>query len=352
MTNLTLEWTFEHDLCDFKPNQKVKLSRELIEKDYFLICQSQQEKSTPGIKMNEIILPNNGNEYGIEIDGFANNKKSFLWVANEDGKRLITEYFFLPELMGTGKKIKPTCASFRLQGTDPNQEFATISIGILIGGVNPTLNDIFFIRKMRLFEKPLSLNKSLPISQPVHITAKYSTKSQLADNLQQPRRDDGSRMEIGEYALISFSSEEDKDGTHGDLYIAVRKGSEIQLKYLSNLSGSQNLLTKPFTLRKGQIIPIYDESVNAAEDLGNDFYKKSANTAKSDFLSSGDGQIYLYFDKRGYVRWTHSKAQEKSSIEDDGVCLEVDQSSEAFLRLKSLMQECYLDGTGSQEDSE
>ena len=90
---VSLEWTFEKDFAKFVHNQNVKLSREQIENDHYLICQSQQTRSTPGIKITDIILPNNGQEYTVEIDGFANNKKAFIWVIDESRslERILTK---------------------------------------------------------------------------------------------------------------------------------------------------------------------------------------------------------------------------------------------------------------------
>ena len=89
-----MEWTFDKDNNGFIANQLVKINKQFLNRDHFLVCQSMQSKSTPGIRQSDIVLPSG--RYYMEVDGFANNKKSFLWIIDSRGLKLTNGYTCLP----------------------------------------------------------------------------------------------------------------------------------------------------------------------------------------------------------------------------------------------------------------
>jgi hypothetical protein len=314
--SLYLEWLFDRDFNGIVANQRVRLSRERIEKDHYVICQSAQTKSTPGAKIANIKLPvSNSNEveYCLEVDGFANNNHSFLWVIDANKKRLIEEYITLPELVASSQRIDSTKAKFKIKGC--YNDFAQVSIGVLFGGAQPNVNDIFFIKRMKLYESGAQPQKKK--SDGVNITRIY-------DNINieevDPKRDNGTLMEEGEYALIKHEG----SGDHGRLYVAYREpdfNNKMTLKYVCNITSKDNILTRSLFLEEDQIIPIYDDQWKAYADVkdkevSKQFYKADGTTKKMDGVSKKDGKVYLYFDKEGYIRWMNSRKMKQTAGEE------------------------------------
>jgi len=310
---VALEWSFEKDLCGFTKNQKVRITREKIESDYYLICQSQQTKSTPGIKLMDIILPNDEQEFSIEIDGFANNRKSFIWAINEQNQRLIRSYVFLPELLGSEHHTEPIKATFKLNDINKEKKFCKLTIGVLIGGSSPSTNDIFFLKSIKLYNNTIDNQK--PEAEPtnsIQITRVYNSHDELDLDLPNPNRDNNTEMCPGEYALIKSSSD---SSDHGKMYVAYADpdlSSAINLKYVCNITGPDNIFTKSFALEENQIIPIYDEDWKAFEDIKNpekvdEFYFKDGDNNRTSAITNKDGQTFIYFDKQGYIRWLNSE---------------------------------------------
>lgn len=348
---MLLEWTFDKGTAGFVANQKVKISREIMDKDYFLVCQSCQTASTPGIRLTDVVLPVSSNEYCMEVDGFANNTKSFLWVKSEDGYRLIQPYVCLPELT---KKIKPTIAPFRIskgimdKETGQLKKHQNITIGVLIGGdVQPTINDMFFVRKIKIYERPLSLNHT--VLEAPQITRIYLSQKQLEEEVP-PKRDNGTLMDPGEYALIKCTDittnpadkiDSDVGESNGRLYISYmdydnginknhgdsigalnssqaplsgaavtwtrENGGVVRLRYLCNILEKENIFTQAMQIMNDKIIPIYNDSIKANIDSKNpkSFYDLNGNTQRIDSIKKGE-TICLYLDENGYVRWTRS----------------------------------------------
>jgi hypothetical protein len=299
-----LEWTFSIDNAGFIENQKVKLHRErLVDNSYYLICQSKQKTSTPGIKLSDIILPNDGYEYCMEVEGFANNKKTFLWIADGKNVRLFKNYVYLPELIGQDHKPSAVKLYFKQNNANKESKFTNISIGILIS--NSITNDIFFIKSVKLYQ--CLIDNPLPNPQLVKITRVYDSILSLNENQVNPIRDNNTPMEAGEYALLN-SDHEGSD--HGNLYIAYidknQTESQISLKYISNIkSGSNGSILQMLKIAPNQIIPIYDDPSEAKKDLaihGNKFYDKTIETSRIGQITSDD-KPYMYFDSKGYVRW-------------------------------------------------
>jgi len=320
-----LEWTFEKDNAGFVPNQKVKISREVIDREHFLVCQSSQIASTPGIRLTDIVLPVTSNEYCMEVEGFANNKKSFLWIKGEKGNRLIQPYAYLPELT---KKNKITVAPFKLWAPKAGGN-QNITIGILIGGdEQPNTNDMFFIKKIRIYERSLSQNHtSLEVPQ---ITRIYSSRTEI-DAEQVPKRDNGTAMNTGEYAIIKCVNNETDNGclfvAHSDP--SKETNGKIRLRYLCNaLESNQSVLTQCVLtqviqlLNEDKVIPIYDSSdalkANADSHSPDTFYSPYASTGRIDEIAKGD-RILLYLDNEGYVRWTRDSQLIRPKIELDNI---------------------------------
>ena len=308
MSNISpLEWTFSMDNAGFMENQKVKLHRErLVDQCYYLICQSKQKTSTPGIKLSDTILPNDGYEYCMEVEGFANNKRSFLWVADQKNIRLFKNYVYLPELLGQEHKPPPVKLYFKQNNPNKESKFTNISIGILIS--NPTINDVFFIKSIKLYQ--CSIDIPLPNPQLVKITRVYDSINLLNENQQNPLRDDNTPMEVGEYALLNSDHE---GSNHGNLYMAyLDKNDEkdsvstIKLKYISNITGCNGSVLQMLKISPNQIIPIYDDPLEAKKDLAthgsHGFYDISTETSRIGKITSND-KPYMYFDSNGFIRW-------------------------------------------------
>ena len=385
-----LTWTFEKDNVGFVANQKVIISREIMDREHFLVCQSCQTSSTPGIRLMNIVLPTS-KEYCLEIHGFANNKKTFLWVQGEDGDKLIHSYIYLPQL--TEHKIKPTVALFYLSGISasnmdnsippekrdlfssmeseetwsnaishtphtPRKYKATITIGILIGGNEPpTTNDMFFIRKISIYEH--SLTQNYTTLEAPQITRIYNSRKELEAEhvINKIKRDDMSLMGVGEYALIKvckvnssyttkYNNTEDikeinaprypeisdlavgredrniqdtnnDENTNiidnGRLYISYIDNGILRLRYLCNVLEKENIFTQAIEIAMDKIIPIYDDPVKANNDANNDkismhFYDKDWTTERINEISA-DKKLFMYLDTQGYIRWT---TQEKN----------------------------------------
>lgn len=341
---VSLEWSFEKDFSGVVRNQNVKLSREQIEQDFYLICQSAQNRSTPGAKIIDIVLPNNGKEFCLEVEGFANNNKAFLWVLDEAKRRLITEYVTLPELIASSQKVQPTRATFKLHSSISNEskDYIKISVGVLFGGSQPSTNDIFFLKKVRLYEAggntSVSGNKATGHNSGVQITRVYQNINELELDLPNPVRDNGTKMYDGEYALIK----QDGSSDHGKLFVVYGDpdlNSAKNLKYVCNITAHDNILTKSLFLEDDQVIPIYDDQWKAYEDVKNknsakDFYNPdSKKTQRVDGVSKKDGKVFLYFDKAGYIRWMNSRKMKKNENEEE---VSISVSQPLVERLKKL----------------
>lgn len=298
----SLVWTFEKDTAGFVPNQKTTVSREVIDKGHYLVCQSAQTGGLPGIRLKDIVLPVTGNEYCMEVEGFANNNKSFLFIKGEQGKSLLDSNICLPDIV---KKTSIKTAVFKINKSQATCE--SITIGILIGAdETATTNDMFFIKKIRIYERKLSLNHTtLDIPQ---ITRLYHNKSEMEET--NPKRDDGSSMSIGEYALIRCTTDLN---SHGNLFIAYSDATgTVRLRYLCNALETDyihNILTHVTELlEEDRIIPIYNSPDKAEQDASDtaDFYGAKSVTQRVSQLGKGD-KVLLYFDNDGYVRWCRSK---------------------------------------------
>ncbi|MEX0597264.1 MAG: hypothetical protein WD512_12290, partial [Candidatus Paceibacterota bacterium] len=110
---MDIEWSFEKDFAGFLKNQNVKLLREMIDSEWYLICQSQQIRSTPGIKLSlnvplNFAKDNKGvskvrKRFCLEVEGFSNNGNAFLWVMDNKKERLIKNKTLLPEITANSK---------------------------------------------------------------------------------------------------------------------------------------------------------------------------------------------------------------------------------------------------------
>jgi hypothetical protein len=307
MSSLSLEWVFSMDNAGFVANQNVNITREKLDQDFYLICKSNQKKSTPGIKLTDVILPNDGYEYCMEVNGFANNKKSFLWVVDQKNVRLFKNYVYLPELVAQEHKIEPVKLFFKQNNINKEAQYTNITIGVLISDV--LLNDMFFIKSIKLYQVNIDNILLQPNPQLVRITKVYNSTDTFKLNEINPMRDNNTPMLPGEYALIN-SEHEGSD--HGNLYMAYtdkdndKKKDIIRLRYISNVKESTTNLINRLKIPANQSIPIYNDINNAKKDLleygSHGFYDKSKQTSKIGQVSN-DNYPYMYFDSDGYVRW-------------------------------------------------
>ncbi len=136
-------------------------------------------------------------------------------------------------------------------------------------------------------------------------------------------------MQPGEYALINCRTGAGtgaSTGTrsdHGKLFVAYSDpdlGHATNLRFICNITGPSNLLNQSFRLSEDKIIPIYDGTKQALadvkdEELASDFYSPGGKTNKVSCLSVSDGQVYLYFDSKGYIRWVNSNKAHEEEME-------------------------------------
>lgn len=275
-----MKFEFHKDMQGFSACQEVTLQLMEHSKERVLFCKCRKSSDFAGI-MRTINLPKS-QTYTLEVVGHANNLRTFLHVEDAQGKKMYHDYV----LLGKTKR------AIRIEFT-PKQ--SQVRIGILMGGDSiATSNDYFMVQSISIHG--LDKTTYLPRASDLRITRIYDTVVDLERERVDPKRNNRTPMEVGEYAIL-------RDKTHENLYIYSRTG----LEYVSKVGpGLPQFFGDVFRAQPGRILPLYASPDEAKEDLQahpDKFYRPQGDYKWSSREKEINDDIYIYLDSGGYVRW-------------------------------------------------
>jgi hypothetical protein len=253
--------------------------------------------------------------YKIEIQAYANNNRSYLFLSQANNQSLKSKINLLETKQKTRNYLSETSQvyKFRLKIKYPE-----IQIGLLIGGDSIILaNDQITLQTIKIY--PENDPQALPIMPvPISINPKCdSTRSQefvikkVIHNVSELESVSES-ISAGEYVILRHQEGQD--------HLYIKNSQNPSLEYVCgiglarpNLIGQGLIQNQP-----GKIIPVYPnrkEAMTGLSEKGPEgFY--SAPTGEDyhwDSKNYGiEGDIYLYLDSKGYVRWLKKPPNEES----------------------------------------
>lgn len=290
-----MNFEFSRNLQGFESSQNVELNLINYHSEPAMLCRCKESCENPGV-IRKINLPQLG-EYLVKINGQADNNRTYIAIYDQKGRLLTSEPKFMNKKRGNVEiKFYTTTHQIRL--------------GIFMGGESIAIpNNKFIIFNIKLMSKKKQAKRQFTNSE-FKITRVFETVEDLNREKMDPSRGNQTPMEVGEYAILR------NDTLNDDLYILSHRG----LKYVSRIGmGRPSFFGESFHSIPGKTMPIFPNSDEAARELDRDpdnFY-----CPKGDYECSIQGDIYLYLDDQGYVRWlrhptkhlTTESEQEKDS---------------------------------------
>lgn len=291
-----MNFEFSKNFQGFESSQKADLSLVSYQSSPALLCRCKESCDYPGIVRN-INLPQLS-EYTIKINGQADNSRTYVSICDPKGRPIVENQYYLPKKRGD-IEIKFYART------------SQIRLGIFMGGDSIAVpGNKFLIYNVRLNGAKKQIQNS---QAEFKITRMFETVTDLEKEKKDPLRNNSTPMEVGEYAILKGHNKMD------DLYVLGQKG----LKYVSRIgSGLPTFFGEALHSIPGKEIPIYDDHNQAQKDLDvdpNNFYRP-----RGDYLweNQFQGDIYLYLDKQGYVRWlkyknTNYEAEAEKHLEEE-----------------------------------
>lgn len=293
-----MNFEFSENLCGFQATEGSDMSRIKYLGQPALYCQCTESNDQVGIYRN-IDLPNQA-QYHLKITGQANNDRTYIKVSGRDNNlSLMDEVIYF-------KKNEQQTISIKFYGRVTN-----IRLAVLMGGDSIVVpGNSFLIFQIRLI--PIINNESTDSNSTnsrsdssLRITRSFETVAQLELERQDPLRSNQTPMEIGEYAILKNAT---NLSSGDDLYILSTGG----LKYVSRIGMGRPgmLFGEPVHVLPGRQVPIFKDSQVAQSRLEECQREGSMEgfhgplTSEYHYDSSKiNGDIYLYLDEGGYVRW-------------------------------------------------
>lgn len=307
-----MHFEFVKSMNGFTPQQEIKLNLIKHRDEHYLMCKCQESCDCPGIirtvNLSQLTT------YTLEVTGFANNSRTYLHVMDLQGHALYKDKVFLP------KEKKTVTLEFTPRSTQ-------IRIGILMGADSiVTSGDYFMISNIDL--QYSSQKEYLPGSSDLRITRVFETVRDLEREVQDPIRSNGTSMELGEFSILKGLDKGKGETDH--LYILSRKG----LRYVCGIGdGLPGFFPEQINGHPGKTLPVYEKSEEAEKDLRmapDKFYEPHGDYLWSSFREQvKGGDIYLYLDKAGYVRWLpyQTNQEKEQSIDKKKENVESEKSS-------------------------
>lgn len=288
-----MNFKFNENYQGFQANQMVKLNLINYQKNSAILCEVKESCDAPGI-YRKINLPE-CSEYTLKLDLLSNNDRTYLRLLDAHGESLIGERSYLPK-----NKRKTINLKFYAMTTQ-------IKLGIFMGGDSIALAGNRFM----LFSIKINLQQSPDReqnSQQFKITRIFSTVKELHDETFNPLRTNETPMQIGEYAILkeSESSEE--------LYILSLHG----LQHACRIRPAQPaFFGQVLNQLPGHVMPIYSSHQTAQNQLNQSpdtFYQPQIKMNQTnEWHDQLQGDIYLYLDQSGFVRWLKHQPDLNSS---------------------------------------
>lgn len=299
-----MNFEFSENLCGFQATEGSDISRIKYQGQPALYCQCRESNDQVGIYRN-IDLPNQA-QYHLKITGQANNDRTYIKISGRDSSNIT-----LTDEVIYFKKNEQQTISVKFYGRVTN-----IRLAVLMGGDSIVVaGNSFLIYQIRLIPvinndstDPNSSSNSRSDSS-LRITRSFETVAQLELERQDPLRSNQTPMEIGEYAILKNAIPNSTQSGGDDLYILSNAGG---LKYVSRIGMGRpaTLFGEPLHVLPGRQVPIFKDG-QAAQSRFEECQREGSMEGfhaplTSDYhydSSKINGDIYLYLDEGGYVRW-------------------------------------------------
>lgn len=304
-----MNFEFSENLQGFETTSCVDLSRMKYNDEPVLYCKCNETGDNIGI-YRIINLPNI-TQYVLKITGIANNNRTYIKVTDTNNQPLIEN-----EKISYFKKDIKNTITLKFYS-----KYSQIKLHILMGGDSLAVkNNSFILHNLKLTPQHTNtLNNSNNTSfSDLKITRKFNTIKDLENESNNPLRSNATPMEIGEYAILKGTYNDNNNNNNNDndnndnrddciaddLYILSNNG----LKYVNKIgTGLPVFFGDSLPIIPGKVMPIYDDHQEALNDLTKnpkEFYSpKMVDDKEYQYHNHINENIYLYLDSSGYVRW-------------------------------------------------